>query len=221
MESLSLLAIFMSGFLSGGHCVGMCGGLSSAFVLQIPKHMKRLPMIFLLNFGRIFSYVVIGVLLGALTQFAIGLQQDRTLQLGLFAIANGLLILMGLYLAGFSHGIQKLEIIGKPIWKKLNPILGKFLPIRSYSGSLMAGVLWGWLPCGLVYTASTYALTSGSALQGGLIMLAFGLGTLPNLLMIGFLASSIKRFFQHKMVRIVAGLMVIAIAVVQLILVFK
>ncbi len=221
MDALSITAIFIIGFLGGVHCVGMCGGLSSAFVLQLPKHMKRWPMVLLLNIGRISSYVIIGALLGSIGHIGIGLDKTQWFQQSLFVFANIILIFMGLYLAGLSQGILKLEALGKPIWKYLNPLLGKLLPIRSYSGSLIAGALWGWLPCGLVYSASSYSLMSGSAFQGALIMLAFGLGTLPNLLLIGFIANTIKNFLQKKWVRLITGILVMGIAIVQLILFFQ
>ncbi len=220
MEALTLPALLLIGFLGGVHCVGMCGGLSSAFILQIPANMKRWPMILLLNTGRIASYVLMGALLGAVSHLGIGLDQTQTVQQALFVVANLILIMMGLYLAGFSKGILKIEALGKPIWRKLNPLLNRLLPIRSYTGSFLAGALWGWLPCGLVYSAASYSLMSGSMSQGALIMLAFGLGTLPNLLLIGFVANIVKNFMQKRWVRITMGSLVMLIAIVQLFLFF-
>ena len=216
-EPISLLTLFLIGFLGGGHCVGMCGGLSSAFALQLPPHIPRFGLIVLLNVGRISSYVAIGILLGALGQVGISLDQTRGLQNGLFVAANVLLLLLGLYLAGLSSAVQRVEGLGKPIWQRLNPLLNRLLPIRRLSSALMVGMLWGWLPCGLVYSASLYALGSGNAWQGGLLMLAFALGTLPNLLAMGWFASQLKGFLQHRMVRLLAGLSVAAWALWQLI----
>lgn len=216
-EPISLLTLFLIGFLGGGHCVGMCGGLSSAFALQLPPHIPRFGLIVLLNIGRISSYVAIGILLGTLGQVGISLDQTRGLQNGLFVAANVLLLLLGLYLAGLSSAVQRVEGLGKPIWQRLNPLLNRLLPIRRLSSALMVGMLWGWLPCGLVYSASLYALGSGNAWQGGLLMLAFALGTLPNLLAMGWFASQLKGFLQHRMVRLLAGLSVAAWALWQLI----
>ncbi|MDO5687213.1 MAG: sulfite exporter TauE/SafE family protein [Neisseria sp.] len=220
MLDFSLLMIFMIGFLGGVHCVGMCGGLSSAFALQLPPHVSRLKLIVLLNIGRIASYGVIGLLLGVLGQVGIGLDGSDVLRQVLFVLAQVVLLLLGLYLAGLSALIARVEQIGVPIWKRLNPLLNKLLPIKSASASLAVGALWGWLPCGLVYSASLYALGSGNALQGAGIMLLFGLGTLPNLLAMGFFAASFKAFFQKKSVRLIAGLLVSAWAVWQLMLFF-
>lgn len=213
---ITLFTLFLLGFFGGGHCVGMCGGLSSAFALQLPPHINRLTLIALLNAGRISSYAAIGFLLGLLGQIGISLDQTRWLQNGLFVAANLLLFLLGLYLAGLSSWAVKVESLGKPVWKRLNPLLGKLLPIRSIPACFGVGVLWGWLPCGLVYSASLYALGSGSAVQGGLYMLAFALGTLPNLLAMGFFASQLQPLLQKKPLRLAAGLLVAAWALWQL-----
>ena len=101
-DSVSFLTLFLLGFFGGGHCVGMCGGLSSAFALQLPPYIGRFRLIVLLNLGRISSYTVIGLLAGALGQFGISLDQTRTLQTVLFTAAHVLLLLLGLYLAGLS-----------------------------------------------------------------------------------------------------------------------
>lgn len=210
LNSIDFFTLFLLGFFGGTHCVGMCGGLSSAFALQLPQHIPRTLLIFIINLGRIASYTLIGSLMGALSQFGFLLDQTHALQIILYAGANILLLLMGLYLAGLLAWASRIELIGKPVWRKLNPILNKLLPIQSLSGCLGVGMLWGWLPCGLVYNASLYALGSGSAVHGGLLLLAFGLGTLPNLLAIGLFATQLRTFLHNPNVRLLAGLMVSA-----------
>ncbi|MBP6863566.1 MAG: sulfite exporter TauE/SafE family protein [Neisseriaceae bacterium] len=215
MADISFLALFLIGFLGGGHCVGMCGGLSSAFALQLPPNLNRFTLILLLNLGRITSYVLIGVLVGAFSQAGLSLADTQGAQHVLLLVANLFLILLGLYLAGLSHLVTRIEGIGKPIWRRLNPLLNKLLPIKSAPACFGVGVLWGWLPCGLVYTASIYAMSSGSALKGGAYMLAFALGTLPNLLVLGAFATQLKAFLQKKAVRLGVGFLVIAVALWQ------
>ena len=205
---ITLLTLFLLGFFGGGHCVGMCGGLSSAFALQLPPGLNRAGLIVLLNLGRISSYVFIGLLVGAIGQIGISLDQTRWLQNGLYLSANLLLLFLGLYLAGISSLSTRIESIGRPVWKRLNPLLNRLLPIQSVPACFGVGMLWGWLPCGLVYSASLYALGSGNALEGGLYMLAFALGTLPNLLAMGLFAAQLKNFLQRKTVRLAAGLLV-------------
>ena len=215
-QEITFLTLFLLGFFGGTHCVGMCGGLSSAFALQLPPHLNRIGLIVLLNLGRISSYVVIGLLVGLVGQVGISLDDTRAVQNGLYIAANVLLLLLGLYLAGLSTAATKIEGIGKPIWKRLNPLLNKLLPIKSVPACFGVGVLWGWLPCGLVYSASLYALGSGNALHGGLYMLAFALGTLPNLLAMGIFAAQLKTFLQKRMVRLCAGLLVAGWAIWRL-----
>lgn len=214
---ITLLTLFLLGFFGGGHCVGMCGGLSSAFALQLPPGLNRAGLIVLLNLGRISSYVFIGLLVGAIGQIGISLDQTRWLQNGLYFSANLLLLFLGLYLAGISSLATRIESIGRPVWKRLNPLLNRLLPIQSVPACFGVGMLWGWLPCGLVYSASLYALGSGNALEGGLYMLAFALGTLPNLLAMGLFAAQLKNFLQRKTVRLTAGLLVAAWALWRLV----
>ncbi|MCF7521391.1 sulfite exporter TauE/SafE family protein [Neisseria sp. ZJ106] len=208
--SIQFFTLFLLGFFGGGHCVGMCGGLSSAFALQLPPHLNRFGLIVLLNSGRIASYVAIGCMVGLIGQFGMALDETRWLQNGLYLAANVLLLLLGLYLAGLSAVATKIEALGKPVWKRLNPLLNKLLPIRSAKACFAVGMLWGWLPCGLVYSASLYALGSGSAAKGGMTMLAFALGTLPNLLAMGWFATQLKNLLQKRSVRLCAGLLVAA-----------
>ena len=216
MNDLSYLTLFLLGFFGGGHCLAMCGGLSSAFALQLPPHINRLWLIVLMNLGRLSSYTAIGLIVGALGQFGISLDQTRGVQTALFFAANILLLLLGLYLAGLSDLVRHIEGAGKPIWKRLNPLLNRLLPIKSVPACFAVGLLWGWLPCGLVYSASLYALGSGSALHGGLLMLCFALGTLPNLLAFGWFAGQLKTLLHNRRVRLFAGLSVCAWALWQL-----
>lgn len=211
-----LFSSLMLGFLGGVHCVGMCGGLCAAFSLQLPPNISRHKLILLMNLGRIGSYVVIGALFGLFGQLGTSTVVGNEIRSVLFVIAQVLLILAGLYLSGLFVGFAKIEKVGVPIWRKLQPIMHKFLPIQNVSGSLIVGALWGWIPCGLVYSVSTNALASGHLLSGALIMFAFGLGTLPNLLAVGLFAAQIKNFFQNKKIRLIAGLIIVFWAVYRL-----
>lgn len=216
MQQTTLFTLFLLGFFGGTHCVGMCGGLSSAFALQLPPHISRIKLIFLLNIGRLTSYVLIGALMGALSQMGNLLNMAHGWQQGLLVMANILLLLMGLYLAGLGAWAAKIEHVGKPIWRKLNPYLNRLLPIRSLPACVGVGMIWGWLPCGLVYNASLYALGSGSMQQGALYLLAFGVGTLPNLLAMGWFATQLRGVLHHAKWRLTAGLWVMAWACWQL-----
>ena len=212
----TLLSLFLLGFFGGTQCVGMCGGLSSAFALQLPPHIRRVWLILLMNCGRIASYVLIGALMGLLSGMGSLLNETHTLQMVLLVLANILLLLMGLYLAGVSDWANKTEWVGRWLWRKMQPALQKLLPIRSYAACFGVGALWGWLPCGLVYNASLFALSSGSAGTGALYLLAFGLGTLPNLLAMGIFAAQLQRLVQQRGLRLITGLLMSAWACRQL-----
>lgn len=216
LSDFSLFTLFLLGFFGGTHCIGMCGGLSSAFVLQLPPERNRFAMLLALNGGRIAGYTLIGGTLGALGGLGISLDQTRNLQNILFAAAHLLLLFSGLYLAGLSSWVRRIESIGVPVWKRLNPLLGRLLPVRTLYGGFAAGILWSWLPCGLIYSASLYALGSGGAIEGAILMAAFGAGTLPNLLAMGLFASQLKNVLQNRFIRLTAGLTIAAWAVWQL-----
>lgn len=200
------LALFIVGLLGGGHCVGMCGGIVGALSLQSPQGRPVFLVNLAYNLGRIFSYVSAGLLAGWLGQAAGRL---LSLQLGLYLFASAMLVAMGLYLLGVTQLLTPLERGGQSLWKRVQPITGRFLPVRGVAQALPLGLLWGWLPCGLVYSALTTALAAGSAGKGAVLMLAFGLGTLPNLLLAGLLLTRFRRFAQARATRLVSGLLVL------------
>ncbi len=193
----------------------MCGGIVTALSLNLPEQRRGLILL-AYNTGRMASYALIGALLGGLAEAGLTLLQLRPLQLGLYLLANVMIIGMGLYLAGLSLAVTRIEALGKPIWRRLQPLLTPLLPVRHPGQALLAGALWGWLPCGLVYSASLTALASGSAARGALAMLAFALGTLPNLLAMGVFASTLKSWLQKRPVRLAAGLAVAGMGLYQL-----
>ena len=216
MPELSLIAAMLVGLLGGVHCVGMCGGLVGAFSLQLPGKGPRISYHLAANLGRIASYAIAGGIAGALGGTSLFLQQLFPVEKVLYAFASLMLILLGLYLAGFAQTVLVLERLGGGVWKKLQPLLGKLLPIRSLPQAFAAGMIWGWLPCGLVYSVLITALASGSPAQGALTMLAFGLGTLPNLLAMGWFASHLQPLLQKRALRVAAGLLVMALGLLGL-----
>ncbi|NKF51465.1 sulfite exporter TauE/SafE family protein [Shewanella sp. WXL01] len=213
---LSIWGAFMVGLMGAAHCFGMCGGLVGAFSTSIANSnqgnylARQLGFLVSYNLGRIISYTLAGMLVGggaaALSQlFAI---DNYLVFLRLFA--GIMMIATGLFISQLWMGITHIEKMGQVIWRFLNPIAKKLLPIRHQGQALVAGLIWGWLPCGLVYSTLTWSIASGSMLQGGLIMLAFGLGTLPALLSAGVAAKQLAQWVQHKAVRLISGLLIIA-----------
>ena len=213
MPDTSFLAAFLTGLLGGTHCVGMCGGIVAAMSFQGGAGKGgRQPFHFHLGYsvGRIASYGVLGGLVGLIGSAAFLSESLFPLQRGLYVLAQIVLILLGLYLAGLNQSIRVLEHAGGALWRRVQPLLGKVMPVRNLGQAVMAGALWGWLPCGLVYSVLVMALSAGGALQGAALLLAFGLGTLPNLLLMGWAAESLRAFTRQVWVKRGAGLLVAA-----------
>lgn len=216
MPELSILSAFLVGLLGGGHCVGMCGGIVGAVTMTLPGQQPRLPYLLAYNGGRIASYTLAGVLAGLLGASGFFLQHVLPVQQILYALASLMLVALGLYLAGWWQGVLLLEKAGSLLWRRLQPLSKQLLPLRAPPQAFALGLLWGWLPCGLVYSVLVAALASGSALNGGLLMLAFGLGTLPTLLAMGMAAVRLKTFLQASWVRRGSGLLVLGFGLLGL-----
>ncbi|HAY28337.1 MAG TPA: hypothetical protein DIT03_02625, partial [Candidatus Accumulibacter sp.] len=186
MPESSFLALLLIGLLGGTHCVGMCGGIVGALSMGSPA---RCSLLLSYNAGRILSYAAAGAIAGALGEASIALAGQLPLRGFLYLLANLMLIALGLYLLGVSSALAFTERLGQKLWQRLHPLTRRYLPARGPLQAFPLGLLWGWLPCGLVYSALATALSSGSAMQGAGLMLAFGVGTLPNLLLAGLLAT--------------------------------
>lgn len=201
-----LISALILGLLGGGHCLGMCGGLMGALTLAIPpeQRARRMRLLLAYNLGRILSYAAAGLLIG-LAGWAVASSPAAML---LRVIAGLLLIAMGLYLAGWWSGLTRIEALGRHLWRHLQPIASRLMPVSSLPRALLLGAIWGWLPCGLVYSTLLWASSQGSPTDSALLMLAFGLGTWPVLLATGMAAERITALLRQRGVRIAGGLLV-------------
>ena len=183
-----LASALVLGLLGSGHCLGMCGGLMGALTLAIPAEQRgrRLRLLLGYNLGRILSYAAAGLLLG-LAGWALANSPAVT---AMRVAAALLLIAMGLYLGGWWSGLTYIERAGRGLWRRVQPLAGRLLPVSSLPRALLLGALWGWLPCGLVYSTLLWAASQGNAGHSALLMLAFGLGTWPVLLARGWRRSA-------------------------------
>ncbi len=195
------------GLLGGGHCLGMCGGLMGALTLAIPPEQrgKRLRLLLAYNLGRIFSYACAGLLLG-LAGWAVA---SSPAALALRVVAALLLIAMGLYLAGWWSGLTRIEALGRGLWRHIQPLASRLLPVSSLPRALLLGALWGWLPCGLVYSTLLWAASQGNAGYSAALMLAFGVGTWPVLLATGLAAERVNALLRRRSVRVAGGVLVV------------
>ncbi len=215
------ISVFLMGLLGGVHCLSMCGGvvaiLSAGLDPQVRANPKKVVLFHLnYNFGRILSYMLMGAIFGL-----IGTLLVQTLQMNVFdkilRIFSGVLMVMvGLYIGSWSSSIQILEKLGAKLWTKLQPLTQRFLPIRNFRSAFFTGLLWGGIPCGLVYGALSFAVLSGSMLEGGLIMLVFGLGTLPSLLLMASLSAQLNFLIQKPWTRRLSGLLIIVLGIMAL-----
>ena len=208
--SLALL-----GLVSGVHCVGMCGGIVAAYSaqpLQPRGEMWKRQLAF--NLGRISSYAAAGAAAGALGGLGAYMAGALPIQSFLYLAANLVLVATGLYFLGAGAWLSRVESLGAPLWRRIQPFAARALQARAGGDSLgrnwFAGVLWGWLPCSLVYGALAASVFAGGPLEGAAAMLGFGLGTLPNLMAAGYAAGRLQRWMRRRAVRAAAGSTVIA-----------
>ena len=217
-DPVTLTSAFLLGFFSTMHCIGMCGGIIGALSLSLPveirnNKVKLFTFVLSYNIGRLISYSVAGLIAGAVGTSVLqstGFDQGHAI---LRIIGVSMMVAIGLYLTGWLPQLASVEKIGIPVWKHIEPIGRKLVPVASIPKALAYGLIWGWLPCGLVYFVLIWALTAGNAVQGALTMLAFGLGTLPTLITAGFMTSWITRFAHSTRTRQLVGLLIIIMAI--------
>lgn len=217
-DPITLTSAFLLGLFSTMHCVGMCGGIIGALSLSLPEEIRNnkarlFTFVLSYNVGRITSYSIAGLIAGAVGTSVLqsaGFDQGHSV---LKYIGVAMMVAIGLYLTGWLPQLASVEKIGIPVWKRLEPLGRKLVPVVSLPRALAYGLVWGWLPCGLVYFVLIWALTAGDAIHGALTMLAFGLGTLPTLIAAGFMTSWITRFARSARARQVVGLLIIAMAI--------
>jgi sulfite exporter TauE/SafE len=227
MPETGYLAVFLIGLFGGVHCVSMCGGIVGALAVQVEQPLLgpmsrrgRLGQVLLhlaYNLGRVTTYTLMGGILGGLGAVSMLYDDVMPVQIALYVFANLMLVAMGFYLIGFTRLLTPVERLGHKLWRYVQPVTRHFLPMRSVTQALPLGLLWGFLPCGLVYPLLATALVTGSVARGAGLMLAFGLGTLPNLLLAGLAFRFFRDFTRNSKVRVVAGLLVLAFGIFGLI----
>lgn len=222
MDAL-LPAMLLFGLASGLHCVGMCGGIVAAFstrrVVPIvpaargaPEWRRQLAF----NAGRILTYALGGAAAGALGGAAQLLQGALPVQIVLFVLAQGVLILAGLYLLGAGRLLARFENVGAPLWRRVQPAAARLAAAPGPRAAALAGMLWGLLPCAMVYAALATATLAGGSAQGALAMLAFGAGTLPWLLGAGGALARLRAGPGLARLRAAAGVLVLGMGVAGL-----
>ncbi|MBU2924320.1 sulfite exporter TauE/SafE family protein [Colwellia sp. 1_MG-2023] len=240
--NLDLFSAFVIGLLGSGHCIVMCGGITTMLTSALPesnKYNNQIPvnnqrpikhstassitrsktaLVILYNIGRISSYAFIGAIVGFTGSIAaknIGMPLA-----GLRLISATFMILLGLYLGQWLMWLNRIEALGKHLWRYISPLASKAIPVNSPIKALTLGAIWGWLPCGLVYSTLTWALASGSIYTGASIMFFFGLGTLPALLTLSIGFSSIKNTLTKPSFKKVMALVLITFGIYSFIVAY-
>ena len=219
---LSLPLAFTVGLLSALHCFGMCGGIVGALSFGLPPEVRRnttLFSVYLLTYssGRILSYALAGALMGSIGSRLLQIlgpgQGHRWLQWA----AAVVVILIGLHITGWLPRLANVERIGVPLWSRVEPLGRRLMPVSTFPRAFGYGLVWGWLPCGLVYTMLLSTASRVGSLEGALYMLAFGLGTLPAVLATGLLAGKLYRIARTPHLKTVVGLAIIILGLLTLI----
>jgi sulfite exporter TauE/SafE len=238
MSGVSLVPVFVVGLLGSVHCVGMCGGIVGALstlpgrgavraaagvapAFPVPVRTVTPPAapalnVAAYNMGRIGSYMAAGAIAGGLAGGARHLAALPVLQAGAYWLANLMLVALGLYLMDAWRGLSWLEQGGRALWRHLQPLTRALGPLDSPAKMLAAGAVWGWLPCGMVYSVLVTAMLSGSASSGAAVMFAFGLGTLPMLATLGLAGARLRAQLQRRGVRVASGLLVLGFGLLGL-----
>ncbi len=215
MNIATLLSALLMGLIGSTHCVGMCGGiistLSTNFSGKTSNQSFWIQLFY--NIGRITSYSFFGLLIGFFSSRLIEMLPNP--HAFSMKVSGVFFILLGLYISQLLNSFKYLELSGQKLWLKIEPFGRKYLPAQTPFDAWKLGLVWGWLPCGLVYSALALAMTQINPLHSALTMLVFGLGTLPTLLLIGHFAQNIKIILQNKTFRIVLGLLLIIYGVTQ------
>jgi hypothetical protein len=211
---VTLASAFLVGLLGSLHCLGMCGGIVGALTFGLKEDVRRTPFFLfpyqlLYNTGRIASYAAAGALMGWIGSQALDALTLSQARLVGRLLSGGFMVALGLYLAGWWQGLVVVEKLGAHLWRYLEPLGRRLLPVRTPGQALVLGLVWGWLPCGLVYSTLSWSLVSGSAADGVLLMAAFGLGTLPMLLAMGAAARWLGHVARQPWVRRGAGMLIL------------
>ena len=209
-----LAAAFGAGLLGSAHCLGMCGGISGLFAagVTVASIKTQLPLAIAYNVGRVFSYALLGVTVALIGSTAVSAIPDLA---GPVRLASGVLIIVvGLQVAFGWRLLAPVEKIGATIWNRLVPHAKGLIPANSVSKATGLGLIWGWLPCGLVYSALLLAATTADAISGGLVMVAFGLGTMPAMIATGLSATKLATFMSRN--RLGAGLLIVLLGIATL-----
>ncbi|MFM2589941.1 sulfite exporter TauE/SafE family protein [Vibrio sp. TBV020] len=201
------IGAFLIGLIGAGHCMGMCGGIASMLTIGQSQPSKTIPLFY--NLGRLSSYAFIGAIVGGAVASISEISALNNALTWLRLAAAVFMILLACYIGRWWQGLLVVEKLGQSLWRIISPAGKSLLPLKSPLHAVPFGFIWGWLPCGLVYSTLTWSAVSGSSLNGALIMMSFGLGTLPAMLLMGFGATYLHKLQQSQIFRNLGALVLL------------
>lgn len=238
--SLDYLAAFIIGLLGSGHCIGMCGGINTMLTSALPQgkyshqqqiptntattppfspHINKLILVLGYHLGRITSYCIIGAVVGFTGSIA---AKNIGSPLAVLRMVSAIfMILLGLYIGQWLMWLNRVEAIGKRLWQYISPFTQKVIPVNNLKKAVALGLLWGWLPCGLIYSVLTWSLASGSLYAGAATMLFFGLGTLPALLTLSLSVNSINNLLVKPSARKLIAFLLISFGIYSFVVAYQ
>ena len=221
LDISALFTAFFVGLLGSGHCFGMCGGIAAGLG-SISVHTEdsegtkpRATSALLFNFGRILSYAALG-LISAWILSRVG----KVLNVPQWSMILRLLTALMIFLIGLQflfnwQTLAGIERAGAKVWKYVLPLAVRASSMPGGSGRLLLGLCWGLLPCGLVYSVLLTASAANSPVSGALVMLAFGVGTLPSMLGMSLAAPTLAAMLSDQWTRKLMGAALILLAVLS------
>jgi sulfite exporter TauE/SafE len=215
MSDPLILMGLTTGLLGAGHCIGMCGALVGALSLSATGRPGGWSFHLLYNAGRVTTYTLIGALAGWLGSALAYTDRFREISRTLLLASDLFIILVGLGTAGLFAGlsIARLDFPG-PL-RAMTAAVRQLRQLPPWLAALPLGLLFGFLPCGYLYAVAISAAQGADPLLGALTLLAFGLGTVPALLLFGGATQWLGARARTWMLRI-AGLVVAGMGVVNL-----
>ena len=207
----ALTAALLAGLLGSAHCLGMCAGISGLFAVNsgITTMRGQIPMAITYNVGRVVSYAVLGIIVGTFGSVIVKASPGLA---GMIRFLSGVvIILVGLKVAFDLRLLNPLERMGGTLWSRIAPAAQRLIPVTSMPRAFGLGLVWGWLPCGLVYSVLLIAATSARPVNGAAVMIAFGVGTMPAMVLTGLGAAQLSQLMRRRSTRVGLGLLIVVL----------
>lgn len=214
-DNLTYFTAFLIGISNSAHCLSMCGSIITILSITTNKYIY----VFIYNVGRILGYVSITLIINILGIFLFDINSNYIILIKLFS--NIMLILIGLYILDLFKIILLIENTFLYTWNIILLLIKKINPSRSLFNALIFGFFWGYIPCGLVYSTVLWTLGSKSLLDSLLLIIFFGIGTLPSMMFTTIFGIKYKNLFSNNILKKLSGVLLIIFAIINITLLFK